>query len=148
MPYLNSTIHDPCCGDGAIAAVLREHGLHVVATDLVDRGYGDGQEDFLRVGRRGPLVIGNPPFNLAAKFIATAVPGARLVAFLLKEGFWHAASRIALHERFPPRQELILTWRLDWTGQKRPTMNTTWWVWGDVPAGRWLLPKPEEDVYA
>jgi len=143
MPYLDDQIHDPCCGDGAIAKVLREHGLYVVATDLKDRGYGDGCIDFLKTGRLAPIVIGNPPFHLAEEVIAEAVPGARLVAFLLKEGFWHAARRIALYAALPPVQELILTWRLDWTGQGRPTMNTTWWVWGDVPAGRWLLEKPE-----
>jgi hypothetical protein len=138
----NERIHEPACGDGAIARVLARHGFPVFATDLVDRGHGISGVDFLKTGPATPYVITNPPFALADQFIRKAVPGSRLVAFLLKSDFWHAASRIALHDAFPPAQELILTWRLDWTGQGRPTMNTTWWVWGDVPKGRWLLPHP------
>jgi hypothetical protein len=145
--YIVGAVHDPCCGDGAMARVLSRY-FQVIATDLVDRGYGRGGCDFLAREPLAPNVIANPPYHLAGKFIAHAVQRARLVAMLLKSDFWHAASRIALYDAFPPAQELILTWRLDWTGQKRPTMNTTWWVWGDVPKGRWLLPKPGEDVFA
>ena len=140
--WLDAPIHEPACGDGAIARVLSRFGLTVIATDLVDRGYGWTGIDFLKVPPMAPIVITNPPFRLAEEFIAHAVTGARLVALLLKSDFWHAARRIALHDRFPPAQELVVTWRLDWTGQKRPMMNTTWWVWGDVPKGQWLLPHP------
>lgn len=147
--HLDQPIHEPACGDGAMARVLERHGHHVLATDLIDRGYAGETFDFLKRGRIAPIVITNPPYHLADKFIATAVPGARLVALLLKSDYWHAASRIALHEAFPPRQELILTWRLDWTGGGAPTMNCTWWVWGDqLPTATRLLRKPGEDVFA
>lgn len=146
--HINCAIHEPACGDGAMARVLSRHGYTVIATDLVDRGYGYGGVDFLVGGRHAPIVITNPPYTLAADFIRTAVPGARLVAMLLKSDYWHAASRIALYEAFPPRQQLILTWRLDWTGGGSPTMNCTWFVWGDVPIATRLLPKPGEDVFA
>jgi hypothetical protein len=148
--YIDGPVHEPACGDGAMARVLKRHGYPVIATDLVDRGYSDfnGKIDFLRTGRLGPIVVTNPPYSLADKFIAEAVPGARLVAMLLKSDYWHAASRMPLYEAFPPRQELILTWRLDWTGGGSPTMNCTWWVWGAVPVATRLLPKPAEDVFA
>jgi hypothetical protein len=147
--YLDTPIHEPACGDGRMARVLTRHGYPVIATDLVDRGYGHVGFDFLAHETLAPIIVTNPPFHLAAEFIAHAVPGARLVAMLLKSDFWHAASRIALYEAFPPRQQLILTWRLDWTGQKRPTMNCTWWVWCDrLPFATRLLPKPGEDVFA
>jgi hypothetical protein len=147
-PYLDAEIHEPACGDGAIARVLTRHGYRVVATDLIDRGYGY-RADFFKKGPASPIVITNPPFHLADRFIAESVPNVRLVALLLKSDYWHARSRIALHAAFPPRQELILTWRLDWTGQKRPTMNCTWFVWGDhLPAVTRLLPKPGPDVFA
>ena len=144
----NERIHEPACGDGAIARVLARHGFPVFATDLVDRGHGISGVDFLKTGPATPYVITNPPFALAAQFIRKAVPGSRLVAMLLKSDYWHAASRIALYEAFPPRQELMLTWRLDWTGGGSPTMNCTWWVWGAVPVVTRLLPKPAEDIFA
>ena len=40
-------IWEPACGDGAIARELRAAGYDVVATDLVDYGYGEGGRDFL-----------------------------------------------------------------------------------------------------
>jgi hypothetical protein len=152
-PYLDSVIHEPACGDGAMAKVFVRHGYDVIATDKVYRGYSRGRVpvcDFLVMGRLAPIVITNPPFHLADRFIAEAVSSkARLTAMLLKSDYWHAKSRIALHKAFPPRQELILTWRLDWTGQGRPTMNCTWFVWGDhLPVVTWLLPKPKGDVFA
>jgi hypothetical protein len=39
---LPNGIWEPCCGDGAMARVLEAHGHSIVATDLVDRGYGEG----------------------------------------------------------------------------------------------------------
>ena len=132
-PYLGDCIHEPACGDGKIARVLTRYGHEVIATDLVDHGYGEPGFDFLTTGPMASDVVTNPPFHLAEKFIACAVPQARLVALLLKSDYWHAARRIALWQAFPPRQELILTWRLDWTGGGSPTMNCSWWVWGDLP---------------
>jgi hypothetical protein len=146
--HLDQPIHECCCGDGAMARVLKRHGYPVIATDLIDRGYGRGNLNFLSVGRLAPIVVTNPPYSRAHEFIVEAVPGARLVAMLLKSDYWHAAKRIALYEAFPPRQQLILTWRLDWTGGGSPTMNCTWFVWGDrLPVATRLLPKPGEDVY-
>jgi hypothetical protein len=47
MQRLPKGIWEPCCGDGAMARVLEAHGHHVVATDLVDRGYGETGRGFL-----------------------------------------------------------------------------------------------------
>jgi hypothetical protein len=149
--YIDGTIHEPACGDGAMARVLGRHGHAVLATDIVNRDYFEFGRvaDFLKTGPLAPVVITNPPFHLAEKFIRKAVPGARLVAMLLKSDYWHTQGRIALWEAFPPRQQLMLTWRLDWTGGGSPTMNCTWWVWGDrLPIATRLLPKPAEDVFA
>ena len=147
-PYLDDVIHEPACGDGRIARVLSRYGYKVLATDLVDHGYGQAGLDFIKVGPMAKTVITNPPFALAEEFITRAVPQARLVALLLKSDFWHVARRIALWGAFPPRQELKLTWRLDWTGEGSPTMNCSWFVWGDIPTDNRLLPKPEGDVFA
>ena len=40
-------VWEPACGEGHIAKVLETHGLLTYASDLVDRGYGFGGEDFL-----------------------------------------------------------------------------------------------------
>ena len=32
-------VWEPCCGEGHMSKVLKDHGLRVQSTDLVDRGY-------------------------------------------------------------------------------------------------------------
>ena len=41
-------IWEPACGEGHISKVLEEHGHTVVSTDLIDRGFGTGDVDFLK----------------------------------------------------------------------------------------------------
>ena len=43
----NKQIWEPACGEGHLSEVLKQHGYDVVSTDLIDRGYGQGNIDFL-----------------------------------------------------------------------------------------------------
>ena len=74
------------CGAGAIAKVLAERGYgDVSASDLIDRGYGEGGMDFLSGALLGGIsladqlrlqrrhIITNPPFNLWAEFTERAL---------------------------------------------------------------------------
>lgn len=58
-------IWEPACGDGGIARVLvEEFGQEVVATDLVDYGYGTAGVDFLEQYRPlGKHFVTNPPYG-------------------------------------------------------------------------------------
>ncbi len=69
-------IWEPACGDGAIATELVRHNLTVHATDLIDRGYGQGGQDFLSpvtLARTFALrpdlkhIVTNPPLQLPAR---------------------------------------------------------------------------------
>ena len=40
-------VWEPCCGDGAMSAVLAAHHYKVVSTDIADRGFGTPGVDFL-----------------------------------------------------------------------------------------------------
>ncbi|WP_273281325.1 hypothetical protein [Pseudooceanicola atlanticus] len=74
-------IWEPACGDGAIASELTKAGYQVTATDLVDRGYGEGGYDFLKSEK--PLakhIITNPPYGthgLGDAFVRRALIHAR-----------------------------------------------------------------------
>jgi len=58
---------EPACGEGHIARLLTKG--EVVATDLIDRGYGIGGKDFLKDDiEKVATVITNPPFNLFQEF--------------------------------------------------------------------------------
>lgn len=84
---LSGSIWEPACGRGAIADVLQSAGHHVVSTDLVHRGYGEGGVDFL-MERRAPMgcevILTNPPFKSADAFIRHALTLAPKVIMLLR----------------------------------------------------------------
>lgn len=63
---LRGPIWEPCCGDGAIAEVLKRAGHEVEATDLSDYGYGRPGVDFYActefpAGCR--TLVTNPPYG-------------------------------------------------------------------------------------
>lgn len=135
-------VWDPACGDGAIATHLEARGHLCHATDLYDRGYGKTGLDFLRTGwPRDPCpIITNPPYadDLPDKFVRHAMLelGAPLLALLLKGTYWHAGpgrrgypSRDDLWRDHPPAFVLPLTWRVDFQGLGRLTMETAWNIW-------------------
>lgn len=60
----DGSVWEPACGEGHIAKVLAERGHQVIATDLVDHGFGQSGRDFL--AEREPLakhIITNPPYG-------------------------------------------------------------------------------------
>ncbi|MBV1864916.1 MAG: hypothetical protein KUG74_10825 [Rhodobacteraceae bacterium] len=57
-------IWEPACGDGAISRELTAAGYSVTSTDLIDRGFGTGGQNFLKSDK--PLakhIITNPPYG-------------------------------------------------------------------------------------
>lgn len=42
-----SPVYEPACGQGHIGKILEEYGYEVKASDIYDRGYGQGGIDFL-----------------------------------------------------------------------------------------------------
>lgn len=129
---LGRRVWEPACGDGMMARVLEANGMTVYGEDLVDRGYGHGGRDFLRATGvpMADIIITNPPFNLAEEFIRHALwfqP--KICAMLLKANYWNAFERQQLFEDHPPARVMPLSWRLDFTGGGRPTMDCIWILW-------------------
>jgi hypothetical protein len=63
---LRGPVWEPCCGDGALAKVLSAAGHEVVATDLVDRGFGRGGVDLLKTSEMpdgSRALVTNPPYG-------------------------------------------------------------------------------------
>ena len=150
--YIGPVVHEPACGDGAMAKLLKLSGRDVIATDLVDRGYGRGGVNYLEGPSLAPSVVTNPPFKIAAEFVEHGcAQEPEFFALLLKATFWNAARRVDLFRRFPPRMVLPLAWRLDFTGGGAPTMDCMWCAWGsNLPDGVILQPlqKPTLGIFA
>ena len=100
----DGSVWEPACGEGHIAKVLTNSGYDVVATDLVDYGFGDPGRDFLAENvALAKHVITNPPYGkgLADAFVRhalnlTATTGGNVAMLMalqslchpLRHGFW------------------------------------------------------------
>jgi hypothetical protein len=129
--FADHKVWEPACGDGAISKVLLRDGFDVESTDLRDSGYGSHGVDFLTSDLRGGAIITNPPFNLADRFINRSLQFGVPFAMLLKANYWHAAKRVDLFYKKPPRAVLSMAWRpaMAPVRGKSATMDFIWTVW-------------------
>jgi predicted RNA methylase len=162
----DGAIWEPACGQGHIAKVLEAHGADVVATDLVDHGYGRPGVDFLdqRLPRAKHIVT-NPPYGrgLGDAFVRKALTftqhtGGR-VAMLLNIASLCHPDRHDSFVRRPPSVIYALDQCVCLPGgdARRATRRTyehryVWLVWEPetiatpTTAFRWLTTAPFTDV--
>src|SRR3954453_17057910 len=115
-------VWEPCCGDGAMARILEAHGHHVVATDLVDRGYGHGGRDFMMESGLPDgvtAIVTNPPYgNGLPKFVDHALGLLRPVGgvlALLVNNQWPTAKTNSARCRVPALDtKITLIDRIRW----------------------------------
>ena len=55
-------ILEPCCGDGAISDILKNHDYNVISSDKFDYGYGEIKNLF-QICKQHDNIITNPPFT-------------------------------------------------------------------------------------
>jgi hypothetical protein len=139
-------VWEPACGDGAIAKVLQEAGHEVIATDLVERGFGTPRIDVLMAyAPRAPNIITNPPFKRASDFARTALQlTTGKVALLLKVGFLEGKGRGDLYDVSPFARLWVFRERQTFLkgGSQAVTMNGAggmiaygWFVWDHSHSG-------------
>ena len=130
IPF-DEPVWEPACGDGAICQVLHTQGYSTIASDLINRGYGAGEINFLeQEEKKSKIIITNPPFNLAADFIKKAFDlECDYIAMFLKTPYWQAASRYKLFKRRQLSAVYPLTWRPNFLGGSGSTMEFSWFVW-------------------
>ena len=104
------------CGEGHLAKVLENHGYNVKSTDLIDRGYGEGNVDFLNC--QEPFdgdILSNPPYKFAQEFVEHSlelIPEGRRVGMFLKLNFLESKKRRKFFEKYPPEYIYVSTSRL------------------------------------
>ena len=130
-------IWEPACGDGAICKVLEARGHKVIATDLVDRGYGTPRTDFLmEYAPRAPNIVTNPPFKMVAPFMRKALDlSTGKVAMLLRVACLAGAERREIYERTPLARVWVFSKRITmWRGGVEAShsggmTDFAWFVW-------------------
>jgi hypothetical protein len=104
---------EPACGDGAICKVLEERRMSYFGTDLVYRGFGEGDHDFFTSPHRANNIITNPPYCLAEKFVRTSLDRTDgKVAMLCKLAFLEGGKRRQLYETTPLKSVYVFSKRL------------------------------------
>ena len=65
-------IWECACGEGHLSKKLEELGYSVYSSDLIDRGFGDGNIDFLKQDNMPDgceNILTNPPYKYACEFV-------------------------------------------------------------------------------
>lgn len=139
--WLPHRIWEPACGPGAITRVLRAAGHDVVATDLVDYGCEDsrGGVDFLRLTSAPAgveMIVTNPPFKHANKFVLKALHLCPRVVMLLRLGFLAGSKRTPLLDGgllarvHVFRNRLPMMHRSNWDGPTATSQTEfAWFIW-------------------
>ena len=135
-------VWEPACGPGSIAKTLRGAGRCVYATDLVNYESPDQDQsgwDFLMetqlpIGVKA--IITNPPFKIAADFVAHGLELCPLVIMLLRLSFLESESRTEILDGGQLARVHVFSNRLPqmhrrgWEGPKSSsTVCYAWFVW-------------------
>ena len=112
----NKNIWECACGQGHLSEVLKQYGYNVKSTDLIDRGYGKGNVDFLKQTEifNGDIIT-NPPYKFASDFIYKAlelIPEGNKIAMFLKLQFLEGKARKKLFTTHPPKVIYVSSSRL------------------------------------
>ena len=116
---MNWHIWEPCCGQGHLAEVLKDHDLVVSAsTDLIDRGYGT-QKDFLATSEmenNSNAIITNPPYSIAlpiAKHALSLLKDKEYYIFLGRIQWLEGKERKKFFDENPPKYVLVHSERVN-----------------------------------
>jgi hypothetical protein len=141
------TIWECACGEGHMARELAAAGYDdVMATDLIDRGFGQGRVDFLLdFQTTADNIVTNPPYKFADQFVEHALKRTRRkVAMLLRLGWLTAGKRRKLIESTPLARVLVFAPRLQmWRGRLpepgdgKSMVDSAWFVWDKAHKGPW-----------
>ena len=135
----SADIWECACGEGHLSERLEEHGYNVLSTDLINRGYGRGEVDFLKqtYNFKGDIIT-NPPYKYATEFVYKALelinPGNK-VAMFLKVLFLEGKARKQLFKQYPPKTIYISSSRLrcapngDFENNPGSAVAYAWFVW-------------------
>ena len=107
---LHKKIWECACGQGHLSEVLKKREYDVYSTDIINRGYGEKQIDFLTEKYfKDDLMVDiltNPPYKFAQKFVEKALDiqceGYYTIMFL-KIQFLEGQARKKLYEKYPPK---------------------------------------------
>ena len=146
----DKNIWECACGNGNLSKRLEKFVYNVLSTDLVYRGFGGGQIDFLKCHKKfDGDIITNPPYKYATEFVLKALElSNRKVAMFLKIQFLESQKRWQkLFKLYPPSTIYVFVKRIncyrnDDRSIKGSAVCYAWFVWDKEYEGdcrvRWI----------
>ena len=140
LETFSQTIWECACGEGHLADVLVNRGYKVISSDLIDRGYGYGNVDFLQSTKQfDGDIITNPPYKYAQEFVEHALDivteGHKVVMFL-KVQFLEGKARRKMFDKYPPKKIYVSSSRLRCAMNgdfekyaKSNAVSYAWFIW-------------------
>ena len=133
-------IWECACGEGHLAEVFKKSNKLKLATDIIDRGYGDGVKDFLdkNITNYDGDIATNPPYKYAEDFVEKAleiVPNGNKVCMFLRVLFLESKSRKKLFEKYPPKTIYVSSSRItcakngNFKDYGASALAYAWYVW-------------------
>ena len=150
---LHKNIWECACGEGHLSEVLKNRGYKVWSTDLIDRGYGSGNTDFLKSIPDSWCgdILTNPPYKYAKEFVEKALEVTRIGAYtvmFLKIQFLEGQGRRKLFKKHPPKYVYVNSVRQtcylngDMSKKLSSAACYCWFVWekgfNGEPIIRWI----------
>jgi len=136
---LQGIIWECACGEGHLSKRLEELGKTVMSTDLIDRGYGTGGVDFLKVTEKDfdANIVTNPPYKYALEFCEKALDVVReggVICMFLKLTFLEGRKRRKFFDLNPPKTVYVFSKRMNCARNgdfsvKQSAVCYAWFVW-------------------
>lgn len=149
---LHKNIWECACGKGHLSKVLIDNGYDVYSSDLINRGYGEYNKNFLNtVGISKHDILTNPPYKYAKEFVEHALDilddGYYCVMFL-KIQFLEGQARQELFKKYPPKYVYVNSARQlcamngEFEKYKATAICYCWFIWEKgftgEPVIRWI----------
>jgi len=139
LESFDNNIWECSAGEGHLSKVFMKNGYSVKSTDLIDRGFCEGNIDFLSdtITTWDGDIITNPPYTLAKEFIQKSlsiIPEGNKVAMFLKLQFMEGKGRKDLFVNNPPHTIYVSSSRLMcakngvFTGESS-AVAYAWYIW-------------------
>jgi hypothetical protein len=153
MESFSKDIWECACGAGHLSKELINNGYKVKSTDIVDRGYGEPNINFLskNIIEWGGDIITNPPYRYAVEFIVKAlniISEGNKVAMFLRVQFMEGKGRKNLFLHHPPKIIYVLSSRIncakngDFSALRKnggSPIAYAWYVWEKGYKGNTIL---------
>ncbi len=115
--------HEPCRGDGRIQFFLEEEGLECTYSEILE------DKDFFEWTEETDLILTNPPFSIAQKFIDHALNYSNTCFMLLRLNYLGSIGRHEWWKKNPPIAIHVLSKRPSFTGTGTDATDYGWFAW-------------------